>query len=118
MVNATAHSQKLNNKATVGVSLVISAALTYKLISIWIDKHSNLTFVNNSNIISVLINICKDIYLRIQMNPESRILLTLIDGFNRVRGLTSDMSLVRKSLALSKILDHIQEKDILRKKGG
>lgn len=63
-------------------------------------------------------NLCKDLYLRSQMDTEGYVPLTLIAGFNRVQGLTSDMSLVRASLELSKILEYIKEKDILRKKEG
>ncbi|KAI8991344.1 hypothetical protein BDF20DRAFT_909135 [Mycotypha africana] len=49
-------------------------------------------------------NLCKDVYLRSQMDSEGYVPLNLIAGFNRVRGLTADYNLVRESLALSKIL--------------
>ncbi|KAI8072163.1 uncharacterized protein B0P05DRAFT_573094 [Gilbertella persicaria] len=65
-------------------------------------------------------NLCKDLFLRSQMDAEGYVPLSLIAGFNRVRGLTSDMSLVRGSLNLSKILEVKQQEDelFLRKKEG
>jgi la-related protein 1 len=61
-------------------------------------------------------NLCKDMFLRSQMDTEGYVPINLIAGFNRVRGLTSDMSLVRASLSLSKILE--EKDDMLRKKEG
>ncbi|CAO3615379.1 unnamed protein product [Mucor fragilis] len=64
-------------------------------------------------------NLCRDLFLRSQMDTEGYVPITLIAGFNRVRGLTSDMSLVRASLELSKILEVKQDSgDLLRKKEG
>ncbi|KAI8377285.1 hypothetical protein BD560DRAFT_348809 [Blakeslea trispora] len=66
-------------------------------------------------------NLCKDLFLRSQMDVEGYVPLSLIASFNRVRGLTSDMSLVRGSLDLSKVLQ-VKQKDgdqlFLRKKDG
>ncbi|KAI8366298.1 hypothetical protein EDC96DRAFT_462479 [Choanephora cucurbitarum] len=66
-------------------------------------------------------NLCKDLFLRSQMDVEGYVPLSLIASFNRVRGLTSDMSLVRGSLDLSKVLQ-VKQKDgdqlFLRKKEG
>jgi la-related protein 1 len=61
-------------------------------------------------------NLCKDMFLRSQMDTEGYVPINLIAGFNRVRGLTSDMSLVRASLSLSEILE--EKDDMLRKKEG
>ncbi|CEP18651.1 hypothetical protein [Parasitella parasitica] len=64
-------------------------------------------------------NLCRDIFLRSQMDAEGYVPITLIAGFNRVRGLTTDMSLVRASLELSKILQMKQDSgDLVRKKEG
>ncbi|KAI7898826.1 uncharacterized protein BX663DRAFT_461280 [Cokeromyces recurvatus] len=65
-------------------------------------------------------NLCKDLYLRSQMDTEGYVPLSLIAGFNRVRGLTNDMSLVRAALDLSQILEVKKQEngELLRKKEG
>ncbi|KAI8647368.1 hypothetical protein BD408DRAFT_378675 [Parasitella parasitica] len=64
-------------------------------------------------------NLCRDIFLRSQMDTDGYVPITLIAGFNRVRGLTTDMSLVRTSLELSKILQVKQDSgDLVRKREG
>ncbi|KAI9486623.1 MAG: hypothetical protein EXX96DRAFT_48375 [Benjaminiella poitrasii] len=69
-------------------------------------------------------NLCKDLFLRSQMDTEGYVPLSLIAGFNRVRGLTNDMTLVRAALELSQILEvkkkEVKEEgsELLRKKEG
>ncbi|KAI8885739.1 hypothetical protein K501DRAFT_245473 [Backusella circina FSU 941] len=61
-------------------------------------------------------NLCKDLYLRSQMDTQGYVPITLIAGFNRVKGLTTDMSLIRSSLELSKLLE--VKEDQMRKREG
>ncbi|KAI7888081.1 uncharacterized protein EV154DRAFT_545078 [Mucor mucedo] len=63
-------------------------------------------------------NLCKDLFLRSQMDTEGYVPLSLITGFNRVKGLTTDMTLVHASLELSTILDFNKDREILRKRQG
>ncbi|KAG2233286.1 hypothetical protein BDF21DRAFT_414317 [Thamnidium elegans] len=64
-------------------------------------------------------NLCKDMFLRSQMDTEGYVPITLIAGFNRVKGLTTDMNLIRSSLSLSKLLQVKEDcGDLLRKREG
>ncbi|CAO3680774.1 unnamed protein product [Rhizopus stolonifer] len=63
-------------------------------------------------------NLCKDLYLRSQMNVQGYVPFTLIAGFNRVKNLTTDMDLIRASLDLSTLLEKDATGDLLRKKEG
>lgn len=64
-------------------------------------------------------NLCKDMFLRSQMDAEGYVPITLIAGFNRVKGLTTDMNLIRSSLSLSKLLQLKEDcGDLLRKREG
>jgi la-related protein 1 len=65
-------------------------------------------------------NLCKDLYLRSQMDTEGWVPISLIAGFNRVKNLTQDSNLVRASLELSQLLE-AKESDssvLIRKKEG
>ncbi|CAB4480320.1 hypothetical protein RhiirA5_487387 [Rhizophagus irregularis] len=46
-------------------------------------------------------NLCKDIYLRSNMDSEGYVLISLLAGFNRVKALTMDEKLVREALLIS-----------------
>ncbi|KAL0087420.1 hypothetical protein J3Q64DRAFT_1638750, partial [Phycomyces blakesleeanus] len=61
-------------------------------------------------------NLCKDIFLRSQMDAQGYVDLYLLANFQRVKGLTTDIDLIREALADSKILE--VKKDKLRKKEG
>jgi len=61
-------------------------------------------------------NLCKDIFLRSQMDPEGWIPAAVISGFNRVRMLTPDASLVLESLAESSEVEISADSTKLRKK--
>ncbi|KAG0766608.1 hypothetical protein G6F57_001734 [Rhizopus arrhizus] len=63
-------------------------------------------------------NLCKDLYLRSQMNSEGYVPFTLIAGFNRVKNLTTDMDMIRASVELSQLLEKDQSGDMLRRKEG
>lgn len=64
-------------------------------------------------------NLCKDLFLRSQMDTDGYVPITLIAGFNRVKGLTTDMNFIRSSLELSKLLEVKQDcGDLLRKREG
>ncbi|CEG76890.1 hypothetical protein RMATCC62417_11721 [Rhizopus microsporus] len=63
-------------------------------------------------------NLCKDLYLRSQMNTEGYVPISLIAGFNRIKNLTVDMDLVRASLQLSELLEINQDATMLRRKEG
>lgn len=64
-------------------------------------------------------NLCKDLYLRSQMDTEGYVPMALIAGFNRVKNLTTDMNLIRTSLKLSTLLQLKDgHDDLLRKKEG
>ncbi|CAO3637443.1 unnamed protein product [Mucor hiemalis] len=64
-------------------------------------------------------NLCKDLFLRSQMDVDGYVPITLIAGFNRVKILTTDMNLIRASLELSQILEVKKETgDVLRKREG
>lgn len=60
-------------------------------------------------------NLCKDIFLRRQMDEEGWIPLSVIFNFNRVRALTTNYSLVSKVVQFSEIIEYHQ--DSVRKKG-
>jgi la-related protein 1 len=61
-------------------------------------------------------NLCKDLYLRSQMDTQGYVPISLIAGFNRVKGLTTDMGLIHSSLELSKLLE--VKGDQMRKREG
>ncbi|KAG1642999.1 hypothetical protein G6F44_004276 [Rhizopus delemar] len=61
-------------------------------------------------------NLCKDLYLRKQMDSNGFIDLNFIAGFNRVKGLTTDLDLIREALDNSQIVEHKGDK--LRKREG
>ncbi|KAI7883759.1 hypothetical protein K492DRAFT_159008 [Lichtheimia hyalospora FSU 10163] len=49
-------------------------------------------------------NLCKDMFLRSQMDPEGFVRIQLIADFNRVKALANDVNLVREAMEESKIL--------------
>ncbi|KAI8989273.1 hypothetical protein BDB01DRAFT_756597 [Pilobolus umbonatus] len=59
-------------------------------------------------------NLCKDLFLRSQMDTKGYVPISLIAGFNRVKGLTTDVSLIASSLESSQLLE--VEGDLVRKK--
>ncbi|CAG8460426.1 1243_t:CDS:2 [Paraglomus occultum] len=50
-------------------------------------------------------NLCKDIFLRTNMDLEGYVDVSLLAGFNRVKNLTTDEALVREALLYSHILE-------------
>ncbi|KAI9012018.1 hypothetical protein CLU79DRAFT_722393 [Phycomyces nitens] len=61
-------------------------------------------------------NLCRDIFLRSQMDAQGYVDLQLLANFNRVKGLTTDMALIRESIQSSTLLDVSSDK-IRRKEG-
>ncbi|KAL0088709.1 hypothetical protein J3Q64DRAFT_1637145 [Phycomyces blakesleeanus] len=61
-------------------------------------------------------NLCRDMFLRSQMDAQGYVDLQLLANFNRVKGLTTDMSLIRESVQASTLLDISSDK-IRRKEG-
>ncbi|KAI8371165.1 hypothetical protein EDC96DRAFT_501691 [Choanephora cucurbitarum] len=61
-------------------------------------------------------NLCKDLYLRQQMDSNGFVDLNFVANFNRVKGLTTDINLVREALDNSQILE--LKNDKIRKREG
>jgi la-related protein 1 len=61
-------------------------------------------------------NLCKDVFLRQQMDSNGFVELSFIANFNRVKGLTTDLDLIREALDNSQILE--VKGDKLRKREG
>ncbi|KAI9250354.1 hypothetical protein EDC94DRAFT_315663 [Helicostylum pulchrum] len=61
-------------------------------------------------------NLCKDVFLRQQMDSNGFVDLSFIANFNRVKGLTTDIKLIREALDNSQILE--VKGDKLRKREG
>ncbi|CEP19458.1 hypothetical protein [Parasitella parasitica] len=61
-------------------------------------------------------NLCKDVFLRQQMDSNGFVDLSFIANFNRVKGLTTDLDLIREALDNSQILE--VKGDKLRKREG
>ncbi|CAG8559930.1 7485_t:CDS:10 [Diversispora eburnea] len=61
-------------------------------------------------------NLCKDIYLRNNMDMEGYVPIALLAGFNRVKALTMDLDLVREALLNSYIVEVNEDK--VRKREG
>jgi len=59
-------------------------------------------------------NLCKDMFLRGQMNEEGFLPLALIAGFNRVKSLTTDMQLIIETVQTSTLVECKEDK--IRKK--
>ncbi|KAG0208020.1 La ribonucleoprotein domain member 1B [Mortierella sp. GBA30] len=60
-------------------------------------------------------NLCKDVYMRTQMDVEGYVPLSLVANFNRVKNLTVDHALIKDTLKNSKVIelngDNIRKKD-------
>ncbi|KAI8883963.1 hypothetical protein K501DRAFT_218440 [Backusella circina FSU 941] len=61
-------------------------------------------------------NLCKDVYLRQQMDSNGFVELSFISNFNRVKGLTTDVALIREALENSQKIE--VKGDKLRKREG
>ncbi|KAI8989293.1 hypothetical protein BDB01DRAFT_739611 [Pilobolus umbonatus] len=61
-------------------------------------------------------NLCRDLYLRQQMDSDGFVNLSFIANFNRVKGLTTDLSLIHEALENSSIVE--VKGDKLRKREG
>jgi len=62
-------------------------------------------------------NLCKDIYLRNNMDSEGYVPISLIAGFNRVKALTMDEKLVREALLMNNYNFEVKD-DKVRKRDG
>ncbi|KAF9908972.1 La ribonucleoprotein domain member 1B [Lobosporangium transversale] len=60
-------------------------------------------------------NLCKDIYLRKQMDDEGYVPLPFVANFNRIRYLTTDLALIKDALKSSKEID--MHGDKIRRRG-
>ncbi|KAG0335433.1 La ribonucleoprotein domain member 1 [Podila horticola] len=60
-------------------------------------------------------NLCKDVYMRTQMDAEGYVPFSLIANFNRVKSLTTDHALIKETLKSSKVIEVSGDK--IRKKG-
>ncbi|KAI8052590.1 uncharacterized protein B0P05DRAFT_591761 [Gilbertella persicaria] len=61
-------------------------------------------------------NLCKDLYLRQQMDSNGFVDLNFIANFNRVKGLSTDINLIREALENSQLLELKHDK--IRKREG
>ncbi|KAI9470058.1 MAG: hypothetical protein EXX96DRAFT_588641 [Benjaminiella poitrasii] len=61
-------------------------------------------------------NLCKDVYLRKQMDSNGFVDLSFVANFNRVKGLTTELDLIREALDNSQIIEIKGDK--LRKREG
>ncbi|KAG1468569.1 hypothetical protein G6F56_003759 [Rhizopus delemar] len=61
-------------------------------------------------------NLCKDLFLRKQMDANGFVDVSFVAEFNRVKGLTTDLDLIREALDGSKIIERNGDK--LRKREG
>lgn len=50
-------------------------------------------------------NLCKDVFMRNQMDSEGHVPLSLVANFNRVRYLTTDLELIKDALRSSKEIE-------------
>ncbi|KAI7905594.1 uncharacterized protein BX663DRAFT_529753 [Cokeromyces recurvatus] len=62
-------------------------------------------------------NLCKDVYLRKQMDSNGFVDLSFIANFNRVKGLTTDLNLIREALENSQVIE-VKGGDKIRKREG
>lgn len=76
---------------------------------------NNFLFLNSEYYFSID-NLCKDVFLRQQMDSNGFVDLSFIANFNRVKGLTTDVKLIREALDNSQILE--VKGDKLRKREG
>ncbi|KAF8975116.1 La ribonucleoprotein domain member 1B [Entomortierella lignicola] len=60
-------------------------------------------------------NLCKDVYMRTQMDAEGYVPLSLIANFNRVKNLTTDHALIKDTIKESKVIE--LNGDNIRKRG-
>ncbi|KAG1180245.1 hypothetical protein G6F70_000632 [Rhizopus microsporus] len=61
-------------------------------------------------------NLCKDLYLRKQMDSNGFVDLSFVANFNRVKGLTTDLDLIREALDNSQVVE--RKGDKIRKREG
>ncbi|KAH8913612.1 winged helix DNA-binding domain-containing protein, partial [Atractiella rhizophila] len=50
-------------------------------------------------------NLCKDMFLRGQMDSQGWVDISMVASFNRIKSLTDDMNLVRDTMSLSTFLE-------------
>ncbi|KAG0324832.1 La ribonucleoprotein domain member 1B [Dissophora globulifera] len=60
-------------------------------------------------------NLCKDVYMRTQMDSEGYVPLSLVANFNRVKNLSTDHVLIKDTIKDSKVVE--MDGDKLRKRG-
>ncbi|KAG0045286.1 La ribonucleoprotein domain member 1B [Gryganskiella cystojenkinii] len=60
-------------------------------------------------------NLCKDVFMRTQMDTEGYVPLSLVANFNRVKSLTTDHALIKETIKSSKEIE--LKGDNIRKKG-
>ncbi|KNC80331.1 hypothetical protein SARC_07306 [Sphaeroforma arctica JP610] len=60
-------------------------------------------------------NLCKDLFLRQQMDKNGYLPLSFIANFNRVRLMTNDLSMIEKSLRGSTVLEVTKQYDIRKR---
>ncbi|KAI8339680.1 hypothetical protein BC941DRAFT_393993 [Chlamydoabsidia padenii] len=62
-------------------------------------------------------NLCKDIFLRSKMDNMGYIDLAVLANFNRVKGLSTDLALIRNALAPSQVVEVTPENKIRKREG-
>ncbi|CAO3637454.1 unnamed protein product [Cunninghamella echinulata] len=62
-------------------------------------------------------NLCKDLYLRSQMDKDGYIDLSVLANFNRVKGLSTDLNLIHDALVKSEIVQVTSDKKIRKREG-
>ncbi|KAF9377503.1 La ribonucleoprotein domain member 1B, partial [Mortierella sp. AD011] len=60
-------------------------------------------------------NLCKDVYMRKQMDAEGYVPLSFVANFNRVKNLTTDLDLIKETLKSSKEIE--LNGDMIRRRG-
>ncbi|KAF9972499.1 La ribonucleoprotein domain member 1B [Actinomortierella ambigua] len=55
-------------------------------------------------------NLCKDVFLRTQMDDQGYVPLSLVANFNRVKHLTTDLNLIKETLKVSKDIEVLGDK--------
>ncbi|ORX43319.1 hypothetical protein DM01DRAFT_1313057 [Hesseltinella vesiculosa] len=61
-------------------------------------------------------NLCRDIYLRSQMNDQGYIDFQVLANFNRIKGLSTDLNLIRNALTSSEVIEITD--NMIRKREG
>lgn len=79
------------------------------------DPHLCATIVNQIDYYFSVVNLCTDLFLRLKMDGQGWVPVSLIAGFNRVKALTSDINLILFALRSSDVVE--VKADKVRRRG-